>query len=72
MTLRTLNYGNYGIFLIMGNAGFRPSAVLYTWAKVLVGLARQKRHAPGRNHRHLCGYIEALLAPENQTGPLIL
>ena len=29
MTLRTLNYGNYGIFLIMGNAGFRPSAVLH-------------------------------------------
>ena len=28
MTLRTLNYGNYGVFLIMGNAGFRPSAVL--------------------------------------------
>ena len=26
MTLRTLNYGNYGIFLIMGNAGFCPSA----------------------------------------------
>ena len=24
---RTLNYGNYGIFLIMGNAGFIPSAV---------------------------------------------
>ena len=24
MTLRTLNYGNYGIFLIMGNAGFCP------------------------------------------------
>ena len=22
MTLRTLNYGNYGILLIMGNAGF--------------------------------------------------
>ena len=37
--------------------------LLYTWAKVLVGLARQKRHAPGRNHRHLCGDIEALLAP---------
>ena len=31
MTLRTLNYGNYGIFLIMGNAGFCPSAV---WVKV--------------------------------------
>ena len=27
MTLRTLNYGNYGRFLIMGNAGFRPSTV---------------------------------------------
>ena len=27
MTLRTLNYGNYGIFLTMGNAGFCPSAV---------------------------------------------
>ena len=27
MTLRPLNYGNYGIFLIMGNAGFCPSAV---------------------------------------------
>ena len=28
MTLRTLNYGNYGIFLIMGHAGFCPSAVV--------------------------------------------
>ena len=28
MTLRTLNYGNYGILLIMGNAGFCPSTVL--------------------------------------------
>ena len=27
MTLRTLNYGNYGIFLIMGSAGICPSAV---------------------------------------------
>ena len=27
MTLRTLNYWNYGIFLIMGNAGFCPSTV---------------------------------------------
>ena len=27
MTLRTLNYGNYGIFLVMGNAGFCPSTV---------------------------------------------
>ena len=27
MTLRTLNYGNYGIFLIMGSAGYCPSTV---------------------------------------------
>ena len=27
MTLRTLDYGNYGIFLIMGHAGFCPSTV---------------------------------------------
>ena len=27
MTLRTLNYGNYATFLIMGNAGFCPSTV---------------------------------------------
>ena len=26
--LRTLNYGNYGIFLIMGNAGFLTSTVV--------------------------------------------
>ena len=28
MTLRTLNYGNYGIFLIMGHAGFCPSTAV--------------------------------------------
>ena len=28
MTLRTLDYGNYGLFLIMGNAGFISSAVV--------------------------------------------
>ena len=33
MTLRTLNYGNYGIFLIMGSAGFCPSAVEQTIPK---------------------------------------
>ena len=27
ITLRTLNYGNNGIFLVMGNAGFVSSAV---------------------------------------------
>ena len=28
MTLRTLNYGNYGLFLILGNAGFVSSTVV--------------------------------------------
>ena len=43
VSLRTLNYGNFGIFLIMGNAGFCPSTVftsfrpqsryfLHTWS----------------------------------------
>ena len=27
MTLRTLDYGTYGIFLILGHAGFFPSTV---------------------------------------------
>ena len=37
MTLRTLNYGNYGIFLIMGNAGFCPSTVMEE-VETVVGL----------------------------------
>ena len=32
MTLRTLNYGNYGIFLTMGNAGLCPSTVGFSAA----------------------------------------
>ena len=28
ITLRTLNYGNYGIFLLMGHAGFISSTVV--------------------------------------------
>ena len=28
LLLSTLNYGNYGIFLIMGHAGFCPSTVV--------------------------------------------
>ena len=30
MSLRTLNYGNYGIFLKMGHAGFTPSVLWVT------------------------------------------
>ena len=39
MTLRTLNYGNYGIFPIMGNAGFCPSTVLWGMGEWVVGTA---------------------------------
>ena len=35
MTLRTLNYGNYGISLIMGNAGFCPSTVVWFVSRLL-------------------------------------
>ena len=43
MTLRTLNYGNYGIFLIMGNAGFCPSTV------VVKEPAGPQNKLPGKN-----------------------
>ena len=36
MTLRTLNYGSYGIFLIMGHAGFCPSTVSGVISKVTI------------------------------------
>ena len=37
MTLRTLNYGNFGIFLILGNAGFCQSTVWELQALGLLG-----------------------------------
>ena len=40
MTLRTLNYGNYGIFLIMGNAGFCPSTVVAQVERMKLDSAR--------------------------------
>ena len=39
MTLRTRNYGNYGIFLIVGHAGFLPSTVLRLLTLALVSAA---------------------------------
>ena len=43
MTLRTLNYGNYGIILVMGNAGFLSTIVLMLvkaakWIEARVGV----------------------------------
>ena len=35
MTLRTLNYGNYGIFLIMGSAGFCPSTESFRFSDLV-------------------------------------
>ena len=40
MTLRTLNYGKYGIFLIMSNAGFISSTVLQVQAHGAVSRAK--------------------------------
>ena len=40
MTLRTRNHGNYGIFFIMGNAGFLSSAVMRSL--IPTDAARQK------------------------------
>ena len=38
ITLRTLSYGSYGVFLVRGNAAFASSTVLYTLsAKDLYG-----------------------------------
>ena len=46
MTLRTLNYGNYGIFLIVGHAGFCPSAVGFgSCFNVLANSPGEKRPA---------------------------
>ena len=54
MTLRTLNYGKYGIFLIMGHAGFCPSAVVIVIVivilmapRVLMKSHRIKRESQG-------------------------
>ena len=42
MTLRALNYGNYGIFLIMGNAGFSPSTVSFLLSLGFSGSGRDE------------------------------
>ena len=44
MTLRTPNYGNYGIFLIRGNAGFRSSTVALVLSPGWADLARENNH----------------------------
>ena len=40
--IRTLNYGNHGLFLIMCNAGFLPSTV-FGDARRLRGVSRLER-----------------------------
>ena len=58
MTLRTLNYGNYGIFLTMGNAGFCPSAVLNPSSRkkgtlIIMGLLRNLEGEGGSRKQEL-------------------
>ena len=63
MTLRTLNYGNYGIFLLMGSAGFCPSAVFWGFLIVIFFLWVW---VWGRG---LPGFGFSALQPEPQTKP---
>ena len=62
MTLRTLNYGNYGIFLIMGNAGFCPSTLsLFLQAYrgvcgVLSGCMRVPKSSRSNYNKHVRGF----------------
>ena len=56
MTLRTPNYGNYGIFLIMGNAGFilSPVACPSREGKEMQGSTRKLTDSHGE-----VGYFES-------------
>ena len=54
MTLRTRNYGNYGIFLIMGDAGFTSSTVVHS-SLVIVEDRYTGGTAPGAT-KGLSGY----------------
>ena len=40
ITLRTLNYGNSGIFLMMGNAGFISSTVVWFLTACMIRLPK--------------------------------
>ena len=65
MTLRTLNYGNYGIFLIMGNAGFCPSTVWLVFLfRIVSGMGPTSNHAP------VLSNIGALIIRIGFAGPL--
>ena len=46
-TSRTLNYGNYGIFLIMGNAGFTSSTVVLPLAHSSIPCYEPGRYIAG-------------------------
>ena len=60
MTLRTLNYGNYGIFLIMGHAGFCPSTVVL-WNSIVCLPAGSLLHF---HHRRAAEGLVRLEAPK--------
>ena len=63
MTLRTLNYGNYGIFLTMGNAGFCPSTVVLviTEAPVLLVSSPSFAASDGSSHHQCLDGTQAMI-----------
>ena len=66
MTLRTLNYGNYGIFLIMGHAGFCPSTVKVPVLDPLGFLSAGARHCGA----HALDHDLPPAAPQRLQNPL--
>ena len=56
--LRTLNYGNYGIFLILGNAGFISSTVLNPAAGSAASPCRH-RTVQGPSQLHVLDLLQA-------------
>ena len=53
MTLGTLNHGMYGIFLLMSDAGFRPSTVVIMLLVIVRTVTlRWGLHGQNRAHRH--------------------
>ena len=51
--IMALSYGNYGIFVIMGDAGFKPAAV-----------CKVDLHKPGKNNIHSASSQPHPLQPE--------
>ena len=62
MTFRSINYGNYGMFLVMGNAGFISSTVVHWVGFRVLGLG----------FRGLCGATPVLTLLRTQFAGWVL